>query len=186
MIASNSSFSQDTRLLTTTLWRLAIPRLIVRVVVLFLAIAIWLWVSNRVITFGKTVRYDGFEAFGQQVVDFLTRINPYIWWGVVLILTLIVFAALRKWMRHSFKSGKQTIVPLSVIQDLSLRLSPEVIEVLRWVWTDPEIPITIGDLQQTLRETRHGRVRKLALARAQLSALQSPGKPPPEPSLRVE
>ena len=76
MIASNSSFSQDTRLLATTLWRLAMPRVIARVAVLSVVVAIWLWVSNTVITLGKTVRYDGFEAFGQQVVDFLTRINP--------------------------------------------------------------------------------------------------------------
>ena len=162
------------------------PRVITRIAVLSVAVAIWLWVSNTVIALGKTVRYDGFEAFGQQVVDFLTRINPYIWWGVVLILTLMVLAGLRNWMRHSLKHGKRAIVPLSVIQDLSLRLSPEVIQVLRWVWTDTEVPVTVGDLQQTLRETRSGRVHKLALARAQLSALQSPGQPPPEPSMRVD
>ncbi len=161
------------------------PRVITRLAVLSVVLAIWLWISNTVLSLGKTVRYDGFEAFGQQAVDFLTRINPYIWWGVVLILTLLVLAALRNWMRHSLKSGKQAIVPLSVIQDLSLRLSPEVIEVLRWVWTDTEVPVTVGDLQQTLRETRSGRVRKLALARAQHSALQSPGQPPAEPSMRV-
>jgi len=61
-----------------------------------------------------------------------------------------------------------------------------VIEVLRWVWTDTEVPVTVGDLQQTLRETRSGRVRKLALARAQLSALQSPGQAPPEPSIQLK
>ena len=188
MIASNSnsSFSQDTRLLATTLWRLAMPRVITRIAVLAVVVAIWLWISNTVITLGKKVRYDGFEAFGQQVVDFLTRINPYIWWGVVLILTLMVLSGLRNWLRHSFKYGKQAIVPLSVVQELSHRLSPEVIEVLRWVWTDTEVPVTVGDLQQTLRETRSGRVRKLALARAQLSALQSPGQAPPEPSIQLK
>ncbi len=185
MIAPNSksNFSQDTRLLAATLWRLAMPRMLTRIAVIAVVAAIWLWISNTLVRLGKTVRYDGFEAFGQQVVDFLVRINPYIWWGLVLILSLFVLGGLRKWMRHSLKHGKQTIVPLSVIQDLNQRLSPEVIDVLRWVWQDTEVPITVGDLQMTLHETRSGRVRKLALARAQLAALQSPGQSPAEPSL---
>lgn len=185
MIASNSnsSLSQDTRLLTTTLWRLALPRVLTRIAVIAVVAAIWLWISNNLIKLGKTVRYDGFEAFGQQVVDFLVRINPYIWWGLVLILSLFVLGGLRKWLRHSLKHGKQTIVALSVVQELSQRLSPEVIDVLRWVWQDTEAPITVGDLQLTLRETRSGRVRKLALARAQLAILKTPGQSPVEPSL---
>ena len=159
------------------------PRVLTRIAVIAVVAAIWLWISTTLIRLGKTVRYDGFEAFGQQVVDFLVRINPYIWWGLVLILSLFVLAGLRKWMRHSLKHGKRTIVALSVIQDLNQRLSPEVIDVLRWVWQDTEVPITVGDLQLTLHETRSGRVRKLALARAQLAALQSPGQSPAEPSL---
>ena len=118
------------------------------------------------------MKYSGFEAFGPQVVDFLTRINPYIWWVVVLIISLCVIAAVRGWMHQSLARGRASLIPLGVFRDLCAQLSPETLDVLRWVWKDPSQPVTIGNLQATLKQVRSGRVRKMALARAQQAELE--------------
>ncbi len=174
--SKNENTRQDRRLLGNTLLKLALPRLLTRLAVVLVVALGWLWLSTYVVNKGKTVRYDGLEAFGQQVVDFLTRINIYIWWGLVLILTLIVIGALRSWLRRSLARGRASLVPLVVINNLAATLSTEALDVLRWVWQDTEVPITVGNLQQTLRQLRSGRVRKLALARAQKASLDHAGE----------
>ncbi len=174
--SKNENTRQDRRLLGNTLLKLALPRLLTRLAVVLVVALGWLWLSTYVVNKGKTVRYDGLDAFGQQVVDFLTRINIYIWWGLVLILTLIVIGALRSWLRRSLARGRASLVPLVVINNLAATLSPEALDVLRWVWQDTEVPITVGNLQQTLRQLRTGRVRKLALARAQKASLDHAGE----------
>ncbi len=174
--SKNENTRQDRRLLGNTLLKLALPRLLTRLAVVLVVALGWLWLSTYVVNKGKTVRYDGLEAFGQLVVDFLTRINIYIWWGLVLILTLIVIGALRSWLRRSLARGRASLVPLVVINNLAATLSTEALDVLRWVWQDTEVPITVGNLQQTLRQLRSGRVRKLALARAQKASLDHAGE----------
>ena len=174
---------EDTHLLRSVLLRLALPRVLRRAAVVLATLAVWLWLCSTILKRGRTVRYDGFEAFGPQVVDFLVRINPYLWWGVVLILTMCVLSGLRGWLRRSFARGRATTVPLGVVDDLAARLSPEVLDVLRWVWEDTEVPITVGVLQATLRQARTGRVGKMALARAQKAALDRAGAPAPDPQL---
>lgn len=174
---------EDTQLLRSVLLRLALPRVLRRLAVVLVTLAVWLWLCSTILKRGRTVRYDGFEAFGPQVVDFLVRINPYLWWGVVLILTMCVLSGLRGWLRRSFARGRATTVPLGVVDDLAARLSPEVLDVLRWVWEDTEVPITVGVLQTTLRQARSGRVGKMALARAQKAALDRAGAPAPDPQL---
>lgn len=172
---------EDTQLLRSALFKLALPRVLRRIAVVLVTLGVWLWLCSTILRRGRTVRYDGFEAFGPQVVDFLVRINPYLWWGVVLILTLCVLSGLRGWLRRSFARGRATTVPLDVVDDLAARLSPEVLGVLRWVWEDTEVPITIGVLQTTLRQARSGRVGKMALARAQKAALDRAGAPERDP-----
>jgi hypothetical protein len=96
---------------------------------------------------------------------------------------MCVLSGLRGWLRRSFARGRATTVPLGVVDDLAARLSPEVLDVLRWVWEDTEVPITVGVLQTTLRQARSGRVGKMALARAQKAALDRAGAPAPDPQL---
>ena len=178
---SAENLRQDTHLLRSTLLKLAIPRLLTRVAVVLATVAVWLWLCSTILQRGRTVRYDGFEAFGPQVVDFLVRINPYIWWGVVLILSLCVLGGLRGWLRRSYARGRAATVPLGVVTHLATSLSPEALDVLRWVWEDKEVPITVGMLYATLRQMRTGRVNKMALARAQKAVLDRAAEPPPAP-----
>ena len=178
---SAENLRQDTHLLRSTLLKLAIPRLLTRVAVVLATVAVWLWLCSTILQRGRTVHYDGFEAFGPQVVEFLVRINPYIWWGVVLILSLCVLGGLRGWLRRSYARGRAATVPLGVVTHLATSLSPEALDVLRWVWEDKEVPITVGMLYATLRQMRTGRVNKMALARAQKAALDRAAEPPPAP-----
>ncbi|MEI6113480.1 MAG: hypothetical protein WCP99_02830 [Burkholderiales bacterium] len=178
---SAENLRQDTHLLRSTLLKLAIPRLLTRVAVVLATVAVWLWLCSTILQRGRTVRYDGFEAFGPQVVDFLVRINPYIWWGVVLILSLCVLGGLRGWLRRSYARGRAATVPLGVVTHLAASLSPEALDVLRWIWEDKEVPITVGMLYATLRQMRTGRINKMALARAQKAVLDRAAEPPQEP-----
>ena len=178
---SAEKLREDTQMLRSALLKLAMRRVLTRVAVILATVAVWLWLCSTILRRGRTARYDGFEAFGPQVVDFLVRINPYIWWGVVLILSLCVLGGLRGWLRRSFARGRAATVPLGVVNHLATSLSPEVLDVLRWIWEDKEVPITIGVLQATLRQTRTGRVGKMALARAQKAALDRAGDPAPDP-----
>ena len=87
-----------------------------------------------------------------------------------------MIGALRGWLRRSFAHGRAALVPLEVIDNLATSLSADGLDVLRWVWQDTEVPITVGNLQQTLRQVRTGRVRKLALARAQKASIDRAGQ----------
>ena len=169
--SSSANLRKDSRLLSNTLLKLAFPRILLRLIIFAAVILSWLWLSRFTLQQGATVKYKGFEAFGPQVVDFLTRINPYIWWVVVLIISLCFIAGLRSWFQQSLARGRAALVPLDIFKNLCQELSPEVLDVLRWVWKDPAHPITVGNLQFTLKQVRSGRVRKMALARAQMAEL---------------
>lgn len=133
---------------------------------------VWLWIGQQILTVGKLIRYDGLQSLGEQVVSFMTRINPYLWMGIVAVLTLIVLSLLRAWFKTSVRAGRQSTVSVSVIQNLAQNLSPEGIDVLKWVWNHEDGPVTVGDLLRTRDQIRAGRVRKLAVARAQYRLLE--------------
>jgi len=180
--ATPERIRQDCRVLGQTLFNLALPSMIRRAVVIAVVAALWLYACSRILAFGATVRYDFLRTLGQQPVDYLGRINPYLWWAVVLAFTLAVLFALRGWLRASLRAGRATEVSPQTLAELASRLSPDVIEVMRWAWRYREEPFTIGDLQVAHRETRSGRVDKMYLARDQEAALTQPPASPSRPA----
>ncbi len=172
---------QDGRLIGQTLLKLALARLVFRAIVLAVIAIVWLLASSWLLGFGKTLAFDGLHSMGQQTVDMLARVNPYFWWGVVLIWTLIVFFSTRSWLYGSLAAGRAQVVPRDVLAQLRSRLSEEAVDVLRWVWGDREEPFTVGDLQRSRRELRHNRIGKIALVREQAAILDLPGSTPREP-----
>ena len=162
----------DARILSATLRRLCLPRWVWRAGVITVTALVWLWISQQILTVGSLIRYDGLQSLGEQVVSFMTRINPYLWMGIVAILTLIVLSLLRAWLKASISRGRETIVSVSVIQSLAQKLSAQGIDVLQWVWRHEEGPVTIGDLLRTRDQLRAGRVRKLSVARTQHRLLE--------------
>ncbi|CAM4397680.1 Poly-beta-1,6-N-acetyl-D-glucosamine biosynthesis protein PgaD [Bordetella tumbae] len=165
--ASPERVRQDRRLIGQTLLKLALPRLIVRGVVLVIAAIIWLLVASWLLDFGRSLSFEGLQAFGQQAIDLLTRVNPYLWWGVVVIWSLIVFFAVRAWVASDIDAARAKPVAPRDLSALTAQLCDEVINVLRWVWGNREEPFTLGDLRQAHIELRHGRIDKIDLVREQ-------------------
>lgn len=168
---------QDGRQIGQTLLKLALPRLVLRAIVLVIAAVIWLLVSSWLLSFGKTMSFDNLQSLGQQTVELLTRINPYVWWGVVVLWSLIVFFSARGWLYASLAHGRMRVVPATELAALRARLSPEVVDVLRWVWGERDEPFTIGDLQRSHQEVRRNRIGKIALVREQSAILDQAGIP---------
>jgi hypothetical protein len=158
---------QDSRLIRQTLLKLAFPRIVVRAIVIAVAVVIWLLVAQRILAFGATLDYQFLHPLGQATIDMLNRINPYLWWAVAIVWSLIVFFIVRSWLRSSLEAARVVPVPADTFTDLVAELCDEVIGVMRWCWGNREEPFTVGDLQRTLWEIRHGRIGKIAMVREQ-------------------
>ena len=176
-LTSPDRIKQDCRSINQTLLKLSGPRFIMRAVVLVVAFVVWLFVSSRLLAFGRTLDYSAFAAMGQQAVDLMVRINPYLWWVVVAIWTLIVFFGVRSWLNGSIAAGRATPVAADVLADLVAGLSEGVVDVMQWVWNPRDEPLTIGDLRRTVQETRHGRIEKIELVREQEAVLRDEARP---------
>ena len=165
---------QDSRLIRQTLLKLSSPRLVVRAIVIAVAVVIWLLVAQRILAFGATLDYQFLHPLGAATIELLNRINPYLWWAVAAIWSLIVFFAVRGWMRGNMETARLRIVPADTFADLAGELSDEVIAVMRWSWGNRDEPFTVGDLQRTLWEIRHGRIAKIAMVHEQEALLRIP------------
>lgn len=139
----------------------------------------WILFCQQILKAGALVRYDALQSLGTQVVTFMTRINPYLWWGLTIILTLIVLSLARTWFKGSVLRMRRMPVSVADVQKLAQDMSAEAVDVLLWVWDQETGPVTIGDLIVTREELRAGRVRKLAIARAQHDALTRARKDDP-------
>ncbi|ETF02862.1 membrane protein [Advenella kashmirensis W13003] len=172
---SNAAVQQnDARLVSRTLLKLATPRIIMRAAVIIVTIIVWLWVAARILEFGAVQDYAFLDKFNAQLVSFLHSINPYLWWAVVLLGTLIVYFFLSAWYSGSVQRAAYKTVPADTAADLIKSLSPEGRDVLGWVWRDRSEPINIGNLKTTKDELDNNRVSKLAQIRDQ-ERLLGPG-----------
>ncbi|MGB3435773.1 hypothetical protein [Achromobacter sp.] len=180
-LTSPASARQDCRLIGQTLLKLALPRLIVRAIVIAVAVVIWYLAANWILNFGRTMNYEFLHSLGQPTMDMVQKVNPYIWWVVAGIWTLIVFFTLRAWLSASLASGSATPVETSVLADLAPNLSEETLGVLRWTWGDRQEPFTVGDLRRSLSEIRHNRIGKIAMVAEQARILESSDRTPRDP-----
>lgn len=153
--------------------KLALRRMVLTAVAVATAALVWLIVASWLLDFGKNLRFDGLQALGQSTVDLLAKINPYLWWGIVAIWSLIVFFLVRGGIRASIEAGRATPVSTGALSSLANGLSDEVKSVLRWVWGDRAEPFTLGDLQRAHIELRHGRIGKIAMVQEQADILES-------------
>ncbi|WP_459616405.1 hypothetical protein [Bordetella sp. 2513F-2] len=173
---------RDTRLVGQTLYKLALGRIVVTALAVAVAVLVWLLVASWLLDFGRGLRFDGLQALGQQSVEFLARINPYVWWGIVAIWSLIVFFLVRGGVRAIIAGGRATAVPAGALSGLATQLSDEARSVLRWVWGDRAEPFTLGDLQRAHAELRHDRIGKIAMVQEQSAILDAPAQEIPAPS----
>lgn len=179
---SPASVRQDCRLIGQTLLKLALPRLILRAIVIAVAVIVWYLAASWILDFGKRVNYEFLHSLGQPTMDMVQKVNPYIWWVAAGIWTLIVFFILRAWLSASLASGRATPVSTGVLADLAPQLSEESLGVLRWTWGTREEPFTVGDLQRSLSEIRHNRIGKIAMVAEQANILEGTAAKPPRDS----
>jgi len=165
------STKTDVQRINALLRRLCLPRWLWRTIALVIALLAWIWIGKQILIGGSLVNYSGLQSLGTQVVDFLTRINPYLWWGLTIVLSLIVLSLARSWLKGSIKKGRQASVSAGDIQKLAQEMTTEGIDVLLWAWDNEAGPVTVGDLIAARDQLRTGRVRKLATARAQHQVL---------------
>jgi len=157
----------DLQQLNALLRKLCLPRWLWRAGVLVLAGLAWVWLGKQILIGGSLVKYDRLQSLGPQVVSFMTQINPYLWWGLTIILSLIVLSLARAWLKTSIQNGRSVPVSVGDIQKLSQNMTPEAVDVLLWSWDHEAGPVTIGDLLVARNQLQSGRIRKLANARAQ-------------------
>lgn len=170
---------QDCRLIGQTLLKLALPRLLVRAIVIAVALIVWYLAASWILDFGKRINYDFLHTLGQPTMDMVQKVNPYIWWVAAGIWTLIVFFILRAWLSASLASGRATPIGTGVLADLAPQLSEESLGVLRWTWGGREEPFTVGDLHRSLSEIRHNRIGKIAMVAEQAEILDGATARPP-------
>ncbi|MBO9329517.1 hypothetical protein GHR37_10260 [Achromobacter xylosoxidans] len=173
-LTSPASVRQDCRLIGQTLLKLALPRLIVRAIVIAVALVIWYLVAQWILAFGRSMNYDFLHSLGQPTVDMVQKVNPYLWWAVAAIWSLIVFFTVRAWLSASLAAGSATPVGTDVLAGLAPQLSDESLGVLRWTWGDRQEPFTVGDLRRSLSELRHRRIDKIAMVADQAAILDNP------------
>ncbi len=166
-----TSPAQDRAALRNTLLKLTAGQKILCTVVVAVVALVWYDLLNRVLAYGDGMDYAGLGALGAQAVSFLQRYNSFFWWALIVLCTLIIAYFLYGFVKSSQQRVRARIVSDDVFSDLVGQLSEPGREVLRWVWNDRRHPVTVGDLQQTAIELRHGRAGKIQLSRRHSSIL---------------
>jgi hypothetical protein len=173
--------SQDHALLRSTLLRLTATKKMLCVVVVVLVALLWYDLLNRLMAFGRGIDYSGLHALGVQTVALLQQYNPFFWWAVVALCTLIIAYFLYSFVDNSLKRVRLKLVDEDTVGALASQLSEPAREVLRWAWRDRREPITVGDLQRAAHEMRHGRAAKISLVRRHAALLDMSDIVAPEP-----
>jgi len=161
----------DCRLMRRLVHRLGLPFVLRRLALVVLTVIVFWFVAQAILNYGAGVSYSRLGPPDAAIVSLLDRINPYLWWTLVVILGLIVFF----WLRSSWYEGvlreRAVPVPSDDVRTLAAQLSPPVLDVVRWVWSDHNYPLTQGDLRRAIAEVRAGRIQKMRLAIEQQSIL---------------
>jgi len=163
----------DDTVLRNTLLKLTASQKITCTVVVAVVALVWYDLLNRLVAYGHGIDYSGLHALGAQVVDFLKRYNPFFWWGVVALCTLIIVYLLNGFIRHTSRRTRARLVGADVLAELVPQLSEPARQVLTWTWEDRRHPMTVGDLQRTRQELRAGRFEKIQLALRHAALLEA-------------
>lgn len=156
---------QDVALVRRTLHHLTAAQKITCVAVIVVAAIIWWKVAQRLLSFGRSVDYSGLHALGAQTVTLLKQYNPFFWWGLIVLGTLLLIYILYGFVISTQQRVRRKMLDRETVERLSTQLSTSAIEVLNWAWIDRRHPITVGNLQQAYNEMRSDRANKITLAR---------------------
>lgn len=173
---SDQATAADRALLRRTLWSLTARHTVLCIVVVAVVALAWFSALKRVLAFGKTVDYSGLSSLGVQAIALLQQYNPFFWWAVVVLCTLIIAYFLKLFIQASHRQAMARIVSESVVARLANELGNTALDVLNWAWVNRREPLRVGDLDRALGELRNGRAARIQLARRH-QALLDQGKP---------
>src|SRR3546814_13212309 len=117
----------------------------------------------RVVAFGHNIDYSGLHVLGVRGLALLNQYNPFFWWAVVALCTLIIAYFLYSFVRSMQRSVRSKLVKEETVSFLANQLSAPACEVLRWSWQDRRVPITVGDLPRAYADLPHGPPWKIPL-----------------------
>lgn len=162
---------KDSYAVHKTILRLTAIYKSVATVVVIIGALIWITIIKRILHFGRTLDYSGLEALGIDA-DLIKQYNPFFWWTVVVICTLLISYLLFNFVQYTRQRASQKIISDSDLQQLLTKISPAASHVLAWAWENRRHPITVGVLQQTTEQLGANRYSLICLAKDQESLLQ--------------
>src|SRR5690606_33761138 len=145
---------QDRALMRNALLKLTAVQKIICAAVIIVTALIWYDLLKRLVAFGRGIDYGGLHALGGQAIALLKQYNPFFWWAVVALCTLIIAYFLYGFVQAMQRRVRAKMVGEETIQMLASQLSEPALEVLRWSWLDRREPITVGDLQRAAAALR--------------------------------
>lgn len=169
----------DAAHLRNTILRLTAAARVATVAIVAAVVLAWWWLLHRLIAFGKGLDYSGLEAFGGQIATFVKQYNPFFWWAIVALCTLIIAYFLYGFVGAMNRRASSRRVSADIVAALVGRLSAPAVQVLQWSWQNRREPITVGVLQRALRELQAGRAGRIELAERHAALLEAATERPP-------
>lgn len=165
---------QDHAVLRSALLKLTATQKILCTVVVAVVAIVWYDLLNKLVAFGDEIDYSGLQVLGADGIAFMQRYNPFFWWALVALCTLIIVYLMAGFVQASRRRVQGKIVTADTFQSVVEQLSEPARDVLRWAWQDRSQPVTVGVLQRTATELRSGRAGKILLSRRQAQMLDEP------------
>ncbi|NLY28796.1 MAG: hypothetical protein GX049_14845 [Alcaligenaceae bacterium] len=167
----------DRALLRQTLWKLtATQKLLCLGVIAAVAFA-WLLALERMLAFGRTVDYSGLTMLGAQTTALLQQYNPFFWWALVALCTLIIAYFLKVFVLHTHRQVMARLVSEHTTRKLATELSAPARSVLAWAWQNRREPISVGVIHRAARELRAHRAAKITLVEKQIQWFETGADP---------
>ncbi|HUH40427.1 MAG TPA: hypothetical protein VL024_06105 [Castellaniella sp.] len=167
---------QDHALLRSAVFKLSASRRIIVAVVIVAVVLAWYDLLNRMLAFGDGIDYAGLHVVGAEATALLQQYNPFFWWAVVALCTIIIAYFLYLFARASMRQARLRPVDAMTFARLSDGLSLPALDVLLWAWRDRDEPLSVGDLQRAREALAADRAGKLQRATQQLAILQDARK----------
>lgn len=171
----------DAALLRNTLFKLTAAFRLTAIAIVAVVALVWWLLLHKLIDFGKSLDYSGLVALGGQVATFVRQYNPFFWWAIVALCTLIIAYFLYGFVEAMNRRASGRRISADTVALLASRLSPPAIQVLQWSWENRREPITVGVLQRALRELQWGRAQRIELAERHAALLDTASAKPQEP-----
>ncbi|WP_322995866.1 hypothetical protein [Castellaniella sp.] len=164
---------QDSSLLRKTLMRLTAAAKLMATAVVVLVVLVWYDLLNRLLAFGNGIDYAGNHVVGTEATALLQRYNPYFWWALVALVTIMLAWLVSLAIRRIMAQARRKTVDDHSFQQLAQQLSAPALDVLLWAWQPQDDPLRVGDLQLAQQELSRGRSARLQQAALQLATLKN-------------